>query len=200
MVNISMLLRSERASVSERNVCSSTLARSNTCSLPQPTTSWCTIGPGYDLVGYTPVRENESAGRSENEDRRSSTRTAEIRRHLRPTLFGATLSAPLLRLLVSESLYFDTAALILVFITLGNYLEPRSKGQASEALRTLLELQADTGSIVDEDGTEREVAVEEIEIGDRMRVRPGEQLPIDGVVDGTTVRRCGKSQSGGRRR
>ncbi|MDS0295456.1 heavy metal translocating P-type ATPase [Halogeometricum luteum] len=90
--------------------------------------------------------------------------------------------AVLLGLLASEGLYFDTAALILVFITLGNYLEARSKGQAGEALRTLLEMEADEATVVDDDGTEREVPVEEVEVGDRMKVRPGEQIPTDGVV------------------
>ncbi|SNZ03155.1 Cu+-exporting ATPase [Natronoarchaeum philippinense] len=84
--------------------------------------------------------------------------------------------------LIAGSLYFDTAALILVFITLGNYLEARSKGQAGEALRKLLEMEADTATVVDEDGTEREVPLEEVEVGDRMKVRPGEQIPTDGVV------------------
>ena len=79
------------------------------------------------------------------------------------------------------SLYFDTAALILVFITLGNFLEARSKGQAGAALRELLEMEAETATIV-EDGTEREVPVAEIAVGDRMRVRPGERIPTDGVV------------------
>ncbi|MDS0300660.1 HAD-IC family P-type ATPase [Halogeometricum sp. S1BR25-6] len=88
----------------------------------------------------------------------------------------------LLGLLASEGLYFDTAALILVFITLGNYLEARSKGQAGEALRTLLEMEADTATVVDDDGTEREVPVEDVDVGDRMKVRPGEQIPTDGVV------------------
>jgi len=83
---------------------------------------------------------------------------------------------------VAGSLYFDTAALILVFITLGNYLEARSKGQAGEALRKLLEMEADTATLVDEDGTEREVPVDEVAVGDRMKVRPGEQVPTDGVV------------------
>ena len=83
--------------------------------------------------------------------------------------------------LIAGDLYFDTAALILVFITLGNYLEARSKGQAGEALRRLLEMEADTATLV-EDGTEREVPLEDIEVGDRMRVRPGEQIPTDGVV------------------
>ncbi|GAA0721585.1 Cu+-exporting ATPase [Halorubrum trapanicum] len=83
---------------------------------------------------------------------------------------------------VAGSVYFDTAALILVFITLGNYLEARSKGQAGEALRKLLEMEADTATLVDEDGTEREVSIDDVEVGDRMKVRPGEQIPTDGVV------------------
>ncbi|MFC4408335.1 heavy metal translocating P-type ATPase [Haloarchaeobius iranensis] len=84
--------------------------------------------------------------------------------------------------LVAGSIYFDTAALILVFITLGNYLEARSKGQAGEALRKLLEMEAETATVVDEDGTEREVPLEEVSVGDRMKVRPGEKIPTDGVV------------------
>ncbi|MDH5020863.1 heavy metal translocating P-type ATPase [Halobacterium rubrum] len=88
----------------------------------------------------------------------------------------------LLEILPGAGLYFDTAALILVFITLGNYLEARSKGQASDALRELLEMEADTARLVDEDGEEREVEVSEVEVGDRMKVKPGEQIPTDGVV------------------
>jgi Cu+-exporting ATPase len=90
--------------------------------------------------------------------------------------------AVLVGLIAGQGLYFDTAALILVFITLGNYLEARSKGQAGDAIRELLEMEADTATLVDEDGEEREVPVEEIEVGDRMKVRPGEQIPTDGVV------------------
>ncbi|WP_232686762.1 heavy metal translocating P-type ATPase [Halobacterium zhouii] len=99
--------------------------------------------------------------------------------------------------LIAGGLYFDTAALILVFITLGNYLEARSKSQAGDALRTLLELEADTavlvdraasetphadGEAVDEDGDETEVPLTDVEVGDRMKVRPGERIPTDGVV------------------
>ncbi|PSQ64640.1 MAG: hypothetical protein BRD24_09925, partial [Halobacteriales archaeon SW_9_67_24] len=82
--------------------------------------------------------------------------------------------------LVAGSVYFDTAALILVFITLGNYLEARSKGQASEALRRLLEMEADTATLIDGE-EEREVPVEDVAVGDRLRVRPGERIPTDGV-------------------
>jgi Cu+-exporting ATPase len=79
-------------------------------------------------------------------------------------------------------LYFDTAALILVFITLGNYLEARSKGQAGDALRELLQMEAETATLVDDDGTEREVPIDDVAVGDRMKVRPGEKIPTDGVV------------------
>lgn len=84
--------------------------------------------------------------------------------------------------LIAGGLYFDTAAFILVFITLGNYLEARSKGQAGKALRKLLEMEADTATIVAEDGSESEIPLEDVEVGDRMKVRPGEQIPTDGVV------------------
>jgi Cu+-exporting ATPase len=83
--------------------------------------------------------------------------------------------------LIIGGMYFDTAALILVFITLGNYLEARSKGQASAALQELLEMEADTATIV-EDGEEREVERSEVTVGDRMKIRPGEKIPTDGVV------------------
>ena len=90
--------------------------------------------------------------------------------------------------LLAGGLYFDTAALILVFITLGNYLEARSKGQAGEALQQLLEMEADTATVVDEDGNEEEVPLDEVDVGDRMKVRPGEQIPTDGtVVDGQSA-------------
>ena len=84
--------------------------------------------------------------------------------------------------LIAGGMYFDTAVFILVFITLGNYLEARSKGQAGEALQTLLEMAADTATVLGEDGTEAEIPLEDVEVGDRMKVRPGEQIPTDGVV------------------
>ena len=88
----------------------------------------------------------------------------------------------LLDLIASTGLYFDTAAFILVFITLGNYLEARSKGQASDAIQQLLELEADTATVIREDGEEEEIPLEDVQVGDRLRVRPGEQIPTDGVV------------------
>jgi len=91
-----------------------------------------------------------------------------------------TYSIAVLARLIAGSLYFDTAALILVFITLGNYLEARSKGQAGDALRELLEMEADTATVITDDGEEE--ILEDVAVGDRMKVRPGEQIPTDGVV------------------
>ncbi|MCO8255273.1 heavy metal translocating P-type ATPase [Haladaptatus sp. AB618] len=84
--------------------------------------------------------------------------------------------------LIPGGTYFDSAVLILVFITLGNWLEARSKGQASDALRELLELEADTATVIGNDGEENEIPLEEVEEGDLLRVRPGEKIPTDGVV------------------
>ncbi|WP_423746178.1 heavy metal translocating P-type ATPase (plasmid) [Haladaptatus sp. SPP-AMP-3] len=83
--------------------------------------------------------------------------------------------------LIPGGTYFDSAVLILVFITLGNWLEARSKGQASDALRELLELEADTATVIEDDG-EREIPLEDVKEGDLLRVRPGEKIPTDGVV------------------
>ncbi|WP_277555325.1 heavy metal translocating P-type ATPase [Halobaculum limi] len=97
------------------------------------------------------------------------------------TAYGYSVVA-LLGVLPQAGLYFDTAALILVFITLGNYLEARSKSQAGEAIRSLLEMEADTATVVREDGTEAEVPLEDVEVGDHLKVKPGEKVPTDAVV------------------
>lgn len=83
---------------------------------------------------------------------------------------------------IAGGLYFDTAVLILVFITLGNYLEARSKGQASNALRKLLELEPETATIITDEGTEQSIPLAEVGVGDQLKVRPGEKIPTDGVV------------------
>ena len=83
---------------------------------------------------------------------------------------------------VESGLYFEAVAFILWFITLGNWLEARSKAQASDALRSLLELEAEEATVIDDDGTERTIPLDEVEVGDRLKVRPGERIPTDGVV------------------
>jgi Cu+-exporting ATPase len=94
---------------------------------------------------------------------------------------GYAFSTAVLVFDVPAGLYFEAVAFILWFITLGNWLEARSKARASEALRELLRLEADEATVV-RDGTEETVPVSEVEVGDRLKVRPGERVPTDGVV------------------
>lgn len=78
-------------------------------------------------------------------------------------------------------LYFETTAVILALHTLGKYLEERSKGRMSEALQKLMQL-APTQARIIHDGEERVIAVEEVAPGDIIRVRPGEKIPVDGMI------------------
>ncbi len=77
--------------------------------------------------------------------------------------------------------YFDTAAIIIALILLGRYLEARARGRTSEAIKRLMGLRPNTARIV-RAGQEVEVPVEEIRPGDTVVVRPGERIPVDGVV------------------
>ena len=83
--------------------------------------------------------------------------------------------------------YFDTSALIIAFLLLGRYFEATAKGRASSAIRTLLELGAKEARLV-VDGEEQMVPVERVRVGDVLRVRPGEKIPVDAeVVDGRSA-------------
>ena len=78
--------------------------------------------------------------------------------------------------------YFESAAAIVAFVLGGRYMEERAKGKASEAIRKLIELQPDTAIRVSEAG-DQIVAIDEVQVGDRLRVRPGDKVPSDGVVE-----------------
>ena len=77
--------------------------------------------------------------------------------------------------------YFESAAMILTLITVGKMLEARSKGKTTDALKSLMKLAPKTATVV-RDGTETEVPVEQVRQGDIFVVRPGENIPVDGVV------------------
>lgn len=77
--------------------------------------------------------------------------------------------------------YFETAAVIITLIRLGKFLEARAKGMTSEAIKKLMGLQAKTAR-VERDGQEMEVAIDLVEPGDIVLVRPGEKIPVDGVI------------------
>ena len=77
--------------------------------------------------------------------------------------------------------YFESAAMILTLITVGKMLEARSKGKTTDALKSLMKLSPKT-AVVEKEGKETEVPVEQVRIGDVYVVRPGENIPVDGVV------------------
>lgn len=77
--------------------------------------------------------------------------------------------------------YFESAAMILTLITVGKLLEARSKGKTTDALKGLMRLAPKTATVV-RDGVETVVPIEEVRKGDRFVVRPGEHIPVDGVV------------------
>ena len=77
--------------------------------------------------------------------------------------------------------FYDTTALIVTLIFLGKYLEARAKGQTNEAIKKLIGLQARTAHVI-RAGQERELPIEQVQVGDEVVVRPGEKIPVDGVV------------------
>ncbi len=82
---------------------------------------------------------------------------------------------------VELHLYFDTSAAIIALILLGRFLEARARGQTSEAIKKLIGMQPKTALVIRE-GKEREIPVEEVQVGDLILVRPGERVPVDGIV------------------
>ncbi|MFD3265613.1 heavy metal translocating P-type ATPase [Phenylobacterium ferrooxidans] len=79
-------------------------------------------------------------------------------------------------------LYFEAAAVIVVLVLLGQLLELRAREQTSDAIKALLTLAPKTARRLRPDGTDEDVAVDQIAVGDRLRVRPGEKVPVDGEV------------------
>ncbi|MCR4830711.1 MAG: heavy metal translocating P-type ATPase [Pseudobutyrivibrio sp.] len=83
--------------------------------------------------------------------------------------------------------YFETAAMILTLITVGKLLESISKGRTTNALKDLMKLAAKTAVVI-KDGIEVEIPIEQVKVGDRFVVRPGDNIPVDGiVVEGTSA-------------
>jgi Cu+-exporting ATPase len=83
---------------------------------------------------------------------------------------------------LGHDVYFETAAAIIVLVLLGQVLELRARGQTSAAIRRLLGLAPKTARLVGPGGNESDVPIELVQVGDTLRVRPGERVPVDGVV------------------
>jgi Cu+-exporting ATPase len=90
-------------------------------------------------------------------------------------------SIPVTLGLVGGHVYFETSAVIITLIKVGKFLEARAKGRTSEAIKKLMGLQAKSARVV-RDGTEIEIPVDQVMVGDLVLVRPGEKVPVDGVV------------------
>ena len=90
-------------------------------------------------------------------------------------------SIPVMLGWIDGHVYFETAAVIITLIKLGKYLEARAKGRTSEAIKKLMSLRAKSARVV-RDGQELEIPVDEVRVGDMVIVRPGEKIPVDGVV------------------
>lgn len=82
----------------------------------------------------------------------------------------------------SHDLYFESAGMILTLITVGKYLESRSKKKTGEAINRLMELAPDLAIVLDEEGREREIPTRDVKKGDVFIVKPGSRVPVDGVV------------------
>ncbi len=80
-----------------------------------------------------------------------------------------------------ENLYYETAGVIITLILLGKLLESRAKGRTSEAIKKLMGLQPKTAILL-QDGIEKEIPIDDVEIGDILLVKPGGRIPVDGVV------------------
>ncbi|MDE8653803.1 copper-transporting P-type ATPase [Novosphingobium album (ex Liu et al. 2023)] len=78
--------------------------------------------------------------------------------------------------------YFEAAAVIVTLVLLGQVMELRAREGTGKAIRALLDLAAKTARRISADGSEEEVALEDVQVGDRLRVRPGDKVPVDGVV------------------
>ncbi len=97
-----------------------------------------------------------------------------------PALFHASDSAH------GPLVYYETAAIVVTLILMGRWLEARARAQTGGAIRALMELQAKTARVA-RDGIERDIPIEEVRVGDLITVRPGEKIPVDGIVeDGTS--------------
>jgi P-type Cu+ transporter len=83
----------------------------------------------------------------------------------------------------ANEIYLETAAIVTTFILAGRYFEARAKRRAGAALKALLELGAKDVSVLDADGTEQRIPIEQLQVGDRFIVRPGEKVATDGIVE-----------------
>jgi Cu+-exporting ATPase len=82
----------------------------------------------------------------------------------------------------SVEVYFEAAAVIVTLVLLGQVLELRARSQSNSAIRALLDLAPKLARVVRQDGSEADIPLEQVQVGDKLRIRPGEKIPVDGVA------------------
>ncbi|MFX0173392.1 MAG: heavy metal translocating P-type ATPase [Candidatus Hodarchaeota archaeon] len=80
------------------------------------------------------------------------------------------------------AVFFETSAMLITFLLLGKFLEARAKGQTSQAIRKLMDLKPKEATVIKTDGTEYKVPIDDVEVGMLLLVKPGEKIPVDGIV------------------
>ena len=99
-----------------------------------------------------------------------------------PRIFPESLRAGSGNMSGYPDVYFEAAAAITTLVLLGQVMELRARSRTSAALRALLDLSPKTARILTADGSEKDIPLEQVKPGDRLRVRPGEKVPVDGVI------------------
>src|SRR5713101_2094506 len=98
------------------------------------------------------------------------------------TLFPGIFPASFRSMGDRPDVYFEAATAIVTLVLLGQVLELRARSQTSSAIRALLDLSPKMARVIAEEGSERDIPLEQVKAGDKLRVRPGEKVPVDGVV------------------
>jgi Cu+-exporting ATPase len=105
-----------------------------------------------------------------------------------PRIFPASFQSSTGSMAGRPDVYFEAAAAIVTLVLLGQVLELRARSQTSSAIRALLDLSPKMARVISADGSERDIPLAEVKVEDKLRVRPGEKIPVDGVVlDGSSA-------------
>ncbi len=104
------------------------------------------------------------------------------------TFFPGIFPASFRTMSARPDVYFEASAAIIALVLLGQLLELRARSQTSSAIRALLDLSPKMARVIAPDGTEKDIPLEQVKVGDKLRIRPGEKIPVDGVVvDGASA-------------
>jgi Cu2+-exporting ATPase len=103
------------------------------------------------------------------------------------SLFNTFFPQVLIRQGIEPHVYYETAGVLITLILLGRFLEERAKSQTSEAIKNLLNLQVKTANVI-QDGEVRQIPIDQVRLGDKILIKPGEKIPVDGtIIEGSSA-------------